>query len=40
MLSFGSTASVVGTPREVILSEPAFEACYPADDVTRALLGG
>ncbi len=41
VLSFLSTTTVFGTPREVTLSELAIEAFYPADDATRrALLGG
>ena len=38
-LSFLSTTTVFGTPREVTMSELAIEAFYPADDTTRALLG-
>ena len=38
-LSFLSTTTVFGTPREVTMSELAIEAFYPADDATRALLG-
>lgn len=38
-LSFISTTTVFGTPREVTLSELAIETFYPADDATRALLG-
>lgn len=37
-LSFLSTTTVFGTPREVTMSELAIEAFYPADDATRALL--
>lgn len=39
-LSFISTTTVFGTPREVTLSELAIEAFYPTDDATRAALGG
>lgn len=39
-LSFLSTTTVFGTPREVTVSELAIEAFYPADAATRALLGG
>lgn len=38
VLSFISTTTVFGTPREVTLSELAIEAFYPADEVTRAHL--
>lgn len=38
VLSFISTTTVFGTPREVTLSELAIEAFYPADDATRAHL--
>lgn len=38
-LSFLSTTTVFGTPREVTMSELAIEAFYPADDITRELLG-
>lgn len=38
MLSFLSTTTVFGTPREVTLSELAIEAFYPADAATRAAL--
>lgn len=38
VLSFISTTTVFGTPREVTLSELAIEAFYPADDATRAYL--
>lgn len=38
VLSFVSTTTVFGTPREVTLSELAIEAFYPADAVTRRLL--
>lgn len=37
-LSFLSTTTVFGTPREVTLSELAIEAFYPADAGTRAAL--
>lgn len=37
-LSFISTTTVFGTPREVTLSELAIEAFYPADAATRAAL--
>lgn len=39
-LSFLSTTTVFGTPREVTLSELAIEAFYPADATTRRLLTG
>lgn len=39
-LSFISTTTVFGTPREVTLSELAIEAFYPADEATRAYLNG
>jgi transcriptional regulator with XRE-family HTH domain len=38
-LSFLSTTTVFGTPREVTLSELAIEAFYPADAATRVALG-
>lgn len=38
VLSFISTTTVFGTPREVTLSELAIEAFHPADDRTRSLL--
>jgi len=38
VLSFLSTTTVFGTPREVTLSELAIEAFYPADAATRAAL--
>lgn len=38
VLSFISTTTVFGTPREVTLSELAIEAFYPADDATRGHL--
>lgn len=37
-LSFISTTTVFGTPREVTLSELAIEAFYPTDDATRVAL--
>lgn len=37
-LSFISTTTVFGTPREVTLSELAIEAFYPGDEVTRRYL--
>lgn len=40
VLSFISTTTVFGTPREVTLSELAIEAFYPADERTRAALTG
>ena len=40
VLSFISTTTVFGTPREVILSELAIEAFYPADVATRKILNG
>lgn len=40
VLSFISTTTVFGTPREVTLSELAIEAFYPADEVTRQALTG
>ncbi|WP_460829882.1 helix-turn-helix domain-containing protein [Nocardioides hungaricus] len=38
VLSFISTTTVFGSPREVTLSELAIEAFYPADEATRAAL--
>ncbi|WP_141015247.1 helix-turn-helix domain-containing protein [Nocardioides sambongensis] len=38
VLSFVSTTTVFGTPREVTLSELAIEAFYPADEPTRRAL--
>ncbi|HWJ11234.1 MAG TPA: helix-turn-helix transcriptional regulator [Nocardioides sp.] len=38
VLSFITTTTVFGTPREVTLSELAIEAFYPADEATRAHL--
>lgn len=38
VLSFITTTTVFGTPREVTLSELAIEAFYPADEETRAAL--
>ena len=40
VLSFISTTTVFGTPREVTLSELAIEAFYPADEATRKILSG
>ncbi len=40
VLSFISTSTVFGTPREVTLSELAIEAFYPADEATRRALQG
>ncbi|KRC54044.1 XRE family transcriptional regulator [Nocardioides sp. Root79] len=40
VLSFITTTTVFGTPREVTLSELAIEAFYPADEETRAALNG
>ena len=40
VLSFISTTTVFGTPREVTLSELAIEAFYPADEATRKVLAG
>lgn len=40
VLSFISTSTVFGTPREVTLSELAIEAFYPADEPTRKALAG
>lgn len=40
VLSFLSTTTVFGTPREVTLSELAIEAFYPADAATRKILDG
>lgn len=39
-LSFLSTTTVFGTPREVTVSELAIETFYPADAATRAALSG
>lgn len=38
-LSFLSTTTVFGTPRDILLSELAIEAFFPADDATRQRLG-
>ena len=38
VLSFLSTTTVFGTPREVTLSEMAIESFYPADPSTRDLV--
>ncbi len=38
VLSFLSTTTMFGTPRDVLLSEIAIEAFFPADDATRGLL--
>ncbi|MFC0011326.1 helix-turn-helix domain-containing protein [Devosia nitrariae] len=38
-LSFISTTTVFGTPRDVLLSELAIEAFFPADDATTQYLG-
>lgn len=35
VLSFLTTTTVFGTPRDVTVAELAIEALYPADDVTR-----
>ena len=40
VLSFLSTTTVFGTARDVTLAELALECFYPADDATRAALGG
>ncbi|RHW26699.1 XRE family transcriptional regulator [Nocardioides immobilis] len=40
VLSFISTTTVFGTPREVTLTELAIEAFYPADVATRKILNG
>lgn len=37
-LSFFSTTTVFGTPRDITLSELAIEAFFPADDATRRRL--
>lgn len=37
-LSFFSVTSVLGTPRDVTLSELAIESFLPADDATAAAL--
>jgi transcriptional regulator with XRE-family HTH domain len=39
VLSFFSTTTVFGTPRDVTLAELAVEAFFPADDQTRVSLG-
>lgn len=39
-LSFISTTTVFGTPREVTLSELAIESFFPADEQTRRVLTG
>lgn len=38
VLSFLSTTTMFGTPRDVLLSEIAIEAFFPADDATRSIL--
>jgi len=38
-LSFISTTTVFGTPRDVLLSELAIEAFFPADQATAQLIG-
>jgi hypothetical protein len=38
VLSFVSTTTLFGTPRDVTLSELAIEALFPADPQTAALL--
>ncbi len=38
VLSFLTTTTVFGTPRDVTVAELAIEALYPADDATRAFL--
>lgn len=38
VLSFLSTTTMFGTPRDVLLSEIAIEAFFPADAATRSLL--
>ncbi|GAB3296656.1 helix-turn-helix domain-containing protein [Epidermidibacterium keratini] len=40
VLSFLTTTTVFGTPRDVTVAELAIEALYPADDATRAFLTG
>ena len=40
VLSFLSTTTVFGTPADVTLSELALECFFPADEMTRAALGG
>ncbi len=40
VLSFLSTTTVFGTPADVTLSELALECFFPADETTRAALGG
>jgi transcriptional regulator with XRE-family HTH domain len=40
MLSFVSTTTVFGTPRDILLSELAIEAFFPADEQTARRLGG
>lgn len=39
-LSFLTTTTVFGTPREITLSELAIESFFPADETTRQLLTG
>lgn len=39
-LSLLSTTTVFGTPRDILLSELAIEAFFPADEATRARLHG
>lgn len=38
LLTFLSTTTMFGTPRDVLLSEIAIEAFFPADAATRAIL--
>lgn len=38
VLSFITTTTVFGTPRDVTVADLAIEALYPADDATRAYL--
>jgi len=38
ILSFLSTTTMFGTPRDVLLSEIAIEAFFPADAATRSIL--
>ena len=38
LLSFLSTTTIFGTPRDITLSELAIEAFFPADEATRRLM--
>ena len=34
LISFFSTNTTFGTPRDVTLDEPHVEACFPTDNIT------